>query len=83
MSKSTLLGRYLRKHEESERSFAERVKTAPSVVHRWAAGDRMPETRFAFAIERATHGEVPASYWARRGDRLARRRQALPTVAPE
>jgi DNA-binding transcriptional regulator YdaS (Cro superfamily) len=71
------LSSYLDQKKLSKRSFAGQLGVAGAVISRYCSGARIPTTRFALAIEKATGGVVPASSWAqeekRRADQRPRR----------
>jgi hypothetical protein len=61
----TKLGQYLKRNRLSHRAFA-RAAGIPHLhpmVGLWARGVRFPGRDTALAVETATRGEVPASYW--------------------
>jgi transcriptional regulator with XRE-family HTH domain len=63
---STKLAAYLKRNHLSHRAFAARVGLPHlhPMVGLWAKGSRSPGLETAFAIEKGTAGEIPASYWA-------------------
>lgn len=74
----TKLASYLDKHSISHREFAAKAGIAHlhPMVSLWARGMGAPGLDNALAIERATDGEVPATYWGtlrRRGCLRSRR----------
>jgi DNA-binding transcriptional regulator YdaS (Cro superfamily) len=61
----TKLGDYLRKKGMTQMEFARLSGLHGPMVCLWSHGKRRPGLASALAIEKATHGEVPASYWAK------------------
>lgn len=59
----TLLGKYLRKRGARQVDFAREHGFHAPMVSQWSTGERRPGLALALAIEKATEGEVPASYW--------------------
>lgn len=62
---ATKLASYLRRKKLSHRAFA-RAAGIPHLhpmVGLWCKGRHLPGLDTAFAIERGTDGEIPASYW--------------------
>jgi transcriptional regulator with XRE-family HTH domain len=74
---STKLAAYLKRNKLSHRAFAARVGVPHlhPMVGLWARGKRFPGLETAFAIEKGTSGEIPASYWAALSRRRAPRSQ--------
>jgi transcriptional regulator with XRE-family HTH domain len=58
-----LLKNYLSKHDESQRHLERRLGAKTGAISRYLSGDRVPGGRWAFAIESATGGAVPAASW--------------------
>jgi hypothetical protein len=64
MAAETLLARWLARPESpSYPAFAEKVGADRARIHRCARAERRPGLVLAIEIEKATGGEVPASYW--------------------
>lgn len=65
MTKPTKLAAYLGKKKLSHRAFAAMagIPHLHPMVGLWAKGRHLPGLETAFAIERGTDGEIPASYW--------------------
>lgn len=59
----TLLGQYLRERGAKRVDFAREHGFKAPMVSQWAHGERRPGLALALAIEKATGGVVPASYW--------------------
>lgn len=59
----TPLGAYLRKHGIEQGEFARLSGLPQPMISMWLSGKRSPGLESAFAIEKATGGEVPASAW--------------------
>jgi hypothetical protein len=61
----TKLAGYLERSHLSHRAFAAKagIRHLHPMVGLWARGKARPGLAPAFAIERATDGEIPASYW--------------------
>lgn len=57
-----LLERHMLKHGKSQRQLAHEAGIAEADLSRYLRG-RTPSVENAFAIERATRGEVPAKAW--------------------
>lgn len=72
MAKTNRLLAYLRRNKESHRAFAERAKIRHlhPMVSQWANDRRFPGLAPALAMEEATGGDVPASYWPDRKKEL-------------
>lgn len=68
----TKLHHYLTARHESHRAFAERagIGYLHPMVSQWASAKVFPGLAPALAIEKATGGEVPASYWVELRNRL-------------
>lgn len=47
----------------TQAEFARMVGADQSTVSQWCNGERRPGLRHALAIERVTHGAIPAAYW--------------------
>ena len=60
------LARYLAKTQETQAAFGVRVGVTDAIVCMWLSGARRPNLTSAFAIQRATDGEVPATLWLKR-----------------
>jgi DNA-binding transcriptional regulator YdaS (Cro superfamily) len=58
-----LLRAYLARSKQSQRAFCRRIGSSLTLVTRYLSGARTPAGEWAFAIERATSGAVPASSW--------------------
>ena len=69
------LAQFLDRSGISCAEFARRLGVTDSAVWRWANGRRSPSLGLAFAIERETHGAVPARSW--------RKSARLPSRKPE
>lgn len=74
----TRLATYLDRSKLSHRAFAEKagIPHLHPMISQWAAGKRWPGLDAAVAIEEATDGAVPASYWRDLKRRVASRRGA-------
>jgi DNA-binding transcriptional regulator YdaS (Cro superfamily) len=61
----TKLSVYLARHKMSHRAFADKagIPHLHPMISQWAAARRWPGLAAAVGIERATGGEIPASYW--------------------
>jgi transcriptional regulator with XRE-family HTH domain len=57
------LQQHLETHNIARREFADRIGVDQSVLSRFCRGLARPGLDNAVAIERATDGAVPASYW--------------------
>lgn len=63
MAAESLLARWLARSQVSYPAFAKKVGADRARIHRYARRERRPSLRTALAIEEATGGAVPASYW--------------------
>lgn len=63
---ANLLKQYLDGKGLTFSGFARDLGVTDSAVWRWAHGERTPGLDEAYAIEKATGGEVPAVYWLNR-----------------
>lgn len=55
---------YINEHfEGSQAAFSRATGLHPSNISLWISGDRRPDLKSAVAIEAATEGEIPVSYW--------------------
>lgn len=59
----TLLAEYLARHDMRQAEFSRRTGIPPPMINQYASGERRPGLANALAIEAATDGEIPASYW--------------------
>lgn len=60
---ATLLARYLDSEGITQTEFARSAGIPTPMICQWLSGKRRPGLKNAFAIERATNGAIPASYW--------------------
>lgn len=80
MDGPTLLAAYLEKNKLSLRGFASKVDAPVALVWRWTKpGEGKPGIEYAFAIESATRGAVPAKAWRGVVAGAARRQSRRPT----
>jgi transcriptional regulator with XRE-family HTH domain len=73
-----MLAKYLREKGQSQRAFERALDLQPGMLSGYLSGNRRPGLDTAFAIERATNGEVPASSWAEEEEPAPRRRPLRP-----
>lgn len=59
----TRLAAYIERQGIRPGEFASRAGLHPSSVSLWMHAKRRPGLDHAMAIEKATNGEIPASYW--------------------
>lgn len=73
----TKLSEYLARTKISHRALAEKagIPHLHPMISQWAKGQRWPGLAAAVGLERATGGEIPASYW------LDLKRGVVPGVA--
>lgn len=69
-----LLARYLKRTGRSGSELATALGVSKASVSLWLRGLETPNRENAFAIERETGGEVPASSWVSRRSRRAEKR---------
>lgn len=79
------LAKYLARHNVPQEAFASASGVPAPMVSLYVSGKRRPGLDYAFAIERATGGEVPALYWttvrmARRAKKARRVRRLSPVA---
>lgn len=72
---ATPLGAYLAKHGIEQHEFARSSGLPAPLISMWLSGKRSPGLDSAFAIERATGGEVPATAWLTPAARVHRRKR--------
>lgn len=53
-----VIEKYLKKHDITQRQFADKLGCSQSLVSQWISGDTQITGRWAVLIERATGGEV-------------------------
>jgi len=69
---NAILG-YLERHRISQKEFAEQAGVSPPMVCQWVSGKRRPCVTSALAIEKATGGKIPVSYWSKSKPKSKRR----------
>jgi DNA-binding transcriptional regulator YdaS (Cro superfamily) len=68
------LARHLEDKGMTQTALADRMGVSQALVNQWVTGRRRPNLDSAFAIERATGGAIPASYWLDIGKPPSRRK---------
>lgn len=70
---ATKLAAYLSRHKIEQAEFSRRSSIRREVLWHYVSGDRRPGLKNALAIEAASDGAVPASYWPTFTPRATRR----------